>query len=170
MMPPRNASCCVVAIALIASGCEISFDPTGAEHQTYSQYTANGGGDWFDVTGASDISHSTAMTQDGYDAWWRFSVSETDFDRIVTNVVAKESGPEAVVFHKDASKPPKWKPDADPPDWWSAFEADPAKAMHWCHQAGDAERHHGWIFIYDVDGGIAWCWHWNHQWSSAQCS
>lgn len=137
--------------------------------QTYDQYLASYPHARFPQKGASAISSRTFSTRDGYDTWWRFIISESDFLSTVQKVARNNNGPATVPFHASAEYPQSWKPDAEVPAWWIINGGSHLQCIHWCFKAGEAERHHGWYLVYNPDSTTAWCWHWNHQWSSDQC-
>ena len=137
--------------------------------QSYNQFAASRKAAWFDPIGASDISHRTSSSRDGYDAWWTFAVSEADFLLLVETITKANHGPAPVTLLSNASPPANWKPQADVPPWWNVGGGANVKGFHWCFAAGVAERHHGWYFEYNSTTGRASCWHWNHQWSSNEC-
>ncbi len=143
--------------------------PTEYLELTYDEYKAAMRDAYFDPVGASDISQCTSTTRDGYDCWWRFVVSESDFVAIVTEAANEENGPAEVEFSNVADPPVEWREESDIPDWWMVEPGKEPQAIHWCYLVGDAERHHGWYFVHNSETNEAWCWHWNHQWSSNQC-
>ena len=137
--------------------------------QTYEQYAAGSGDGWFDIKGASDISHRTSSTRDGYDAWWRFTISASDFLSIITAVATDKHGPTEIQLASTIDPPSQWTAESEVPAWWEIKGGNNPQSIHWCFKAGTAERHHGWLFVYNQDSNTAWCWHWNHQWSSNEC-
>ena len=158
---------------LIAVGCSSSLDFGGdAELKalTYTEYVADGGAVWFDPIGASDIYHRCISSRDGYDAWWRFTISESNSHELVISVARQNEGPTDVKWDDTTAYPRTWRPDDSPPRWWPRNVGSSAKSIHWCYDAGTAERHHGWYFAYDAESQLMSVWHWNHQWSSDQCT
>jgi len=158
---------------LTAIGCSASLDFSGDTESRalgYKQYVADGGDGWFDPVGASDIYQRCCSTRDGYDAWWRFTISQENCDQLVITVAADNNGPDAVEWNETTAYPAEWNPVDSAPSWWGRNAGKNTKSIHWCYQAGSAERHHGWYFLYDPVSQRMWCWHWNHQWSSAKCN
>ncbi len=158
-------------IVLTAFGClapDFGSD-TESTARTYKQHIAGGGDAWFDPVGASDIYQRCHSTRDGYDAWWRLDISQNNFDKLLAVVASAHHGPDPITQNKNTEYPSAWKPDESPPEWWNRNSGLNAKSVYWCHDAGAAERHHGWYFLYDPDKNRMWCWHWNHQWSSTEC-
>lgn len=137
--------------------------------QTYDEYKANMGDRWFDLTGASEISQRTAFEGDGYDAWWKFRASRSDFASIATSIAKDRYGPTQIRFSNEASPPESWRPGANVPDWWSLPLHDRVHTLHWCFKADVADRHHGWFFLYSDESSQIFVWHWNHQWSATEC-
>lgn len=161
----------VLIFALFAvAGC--LFEPVESKSLSYKTYIAKHGKETLDPLGASDIYVCEYTTRDGYDYLWRFVISEKDGDRIAAVVASGNKGPKILQWEGSAEDPPNWKAqggESSPPDWWSRDAGIRAKSVHWCYAAGDAERHHGWFFLYDRGSKMMYCWHWNHQWSSAEC-
>ena len=164
----------VSSIGMASLGCHpLDFSgtsETGAS--TYKQFVSAGGvgeNAWFDPVGASDIYFRDDSTRDGYDAWWCFTISENDCDRLLEVIAKANGGPEQIELRPEVDYPSTWRPDVKPPSWWQRNAGENAQSVHWCYPAGDAERHHGWYILYDRDLKKMWCWHWNHQWSSSQC-
>ncbi|MCE9558468.1 MAG: hypothetical protein K8R88_05915, partial [Armatimonadetes bacterium] len=79
------------------------------------------------------------------------------------------NGPQVVKLSTSAVPPTAWHAEAEVPTWWKIEGGKKAQSFHWCFAAGNAERHHGWFFLYNPESSRAWCWHWNHQWSSNEC-
>jgi hypothetical protein len=159
-----------VVVGLLFAGCAPDFggDLT-LKSLSYAEYISQVGVDSFDPTGASDISYRCFSTRDGYDAWWRFTVSQQNYTKLLTAVAKANDGPNPIAESEDTAYPAAWRPDGTAPTWWDRQAGTNAKAVAWCHRAGGAERRHGWYFLYDPDAERMWCWHWNHQWSAAQC-
>jgi hypothetical protein len=155
-----------VCISAIVIGCDGITESTG---RTYEQYVAENGGAWFEPKGASGISQRTSSTRDGYDAWWRFTISESDLLSVVKAVAKDEHGPVEIQLASTADPPSRWAAESEVPAWWEINGGKTPQSIHWCFKAGTAERHHGWLFVYNQDSNTAWCWHWNHQWSSDEC-
>ncbi len=161
----------VTSLATLSIGC-FNFElPQISETtaQTYDEYSSEYDRSFLDPIGASNISMCTAFEGDGYDEWWRFKVSEADFANIAMAVAKSENGPTSVEFSRNASYPEDWRPGAPIPTWWTLPENNNLISINWCFSAGDAERHHGWFFLFDQRSGDAFVWHWNHQWSSNEC-
>lgn len=135
----------------------------------HSEYLSNVGDAWFDPVGASDIYYRCYSTRDGYDAWWRFVISEHDCDRLADLIAENNGGPTVIDWSTSSDYPTSWSPDDAPPGWWSKSSSVKGKSVAWCYRAGAAERHHGWYLLYEVKTKTLYCWHWNHQWSSNQC-
>ena len=148
------------------------FGSTEVTDRSYAQYRADNKEllEWFDPKGASAISHRSSATRDGYDEWWSFSIAEADFRSLVTRTSIDNNGPRGVEMGSSASPPSAWLADANVPTWWIIVGGSKPLSFNWCYAAGKAERHHGWFFIYNPELGKAWCWHWNHQWSSSECA
>ncbi|GAB5407095.1 MAG: hypothetical protein Aurels2KO_53260 [Aureliella sp.] len=161
-------SCVLIAVAGCTSPLDFGGD-TESKALTYKKYVADGGDAWFDPVGASDIYHRCYSTRDGYDAWWRFIISEDDCHQLVVAVAATNNGPADIEWHTTAAYPTTWQSDDLPPAWWTRNVDDGATSLHWCYDAGSAERRHGWYFLYDAESRTMYCWHWNHQWSSSEC-
>ena len=160
-----------MSFASLSIGC-FNFDLPHIEEttgQTYDEYKSAYEGSLLDPIGASGISYCNAFEGDGYDEWWRFIVSESDFANMATAVAKTQSGPSQIEFSTNASPPEYWKPDAKIPIWWTPPDHEDLISTNWCFSAGDAERHHGWFFLLDQRSGEAFVWHWNHQWSSDEC-
>ena len=157
-------------VAVILSG-GLQFGGTNELiEQTYGEYKTALASSSFDPRGASNISVRISSTRDGYDEWWHFTISDSDFEALVTQVAALESGPNEIRFESQSAIPPvNWNAEAEVPPWWTIDGGVTPKAIHWCVDAGGAERHHGWFFLFNSDLQEAWCWHWNHQWSSDEC-
>lgn len=153
-------------IVLVAIGC---VGDTESTELSYQEYTTEVGSDWFDPVGASAIDYRCHSTRDGYDAWWRFTISEKDGDRLVADTAANNNGPTDLAWSQMGNSPATWQPAIVSPKWWPQSTAGEGKSIHWCHDAGSAERHHGWYFCFDPARRVMYCWHWNHQWSSAKC-
>jgi hypothetical protein len=160
-----------VCLSQVLSGCvELNFDNLSeSTGQTYTQYASSPAGSWVDLKGASDISHRTSSTRDGYDAWWHFTISESDFLSIVRAIAKDNQGPAEIQLMPSADPPQIWTPESEVPEWWVVNGGQKPQSVHWCFMAGDAARHHGWLFVYNPDSNHSWCWHWNHQWSSSEC-
>jgi len=161
----------VTSLAILSIGC-FNFElPEISETtaQTYDEYKSEYDRSFLDPTGASNISMCTAFEGDGYDEWWRFEVSEADFENIATAVAKTQNGPTQVEFSSNATPPGYWKPDAKIPTWWTLPGHDNLISINWCVSVGSAERHHGWFLLLDQQSGNAFVWHWNHQWSSDKC-
>jgi len=137
--------------------------------QSYVEYVSGYKAAPFDPVGAAGIFHRTFSTRDSYDEWWRFHISETRFHDLVSRVAKANRGPDVTAVKKFESLPIHWRTSADAPDWWDVENRDGLQSIHWCFKSGGAERHHAWLFVYDSDAGIAWCWHWNHQWAASEC-
>jgi hypothetical protein len=154
----------------------ISFDSlTEAKGQTYAQYVARNpppSSDFglFNPKGAENISYRFSGTRDGYDNWWRFAISKSDFQLLLSAVAASTNGPNDIKFSSIATPPSNWKPESNLPPWWVIDAGRNPQSIQWCSSAGDAERHHGYFFLYNPESQTAWCWHWNHQWSSSACT
>ena len=162
-----------LAALLLVIGCTSALDfggDTQSKALTYTEYVADGGDAWFDPVGASDIYHRCFSSRDGYDAWWRFTISEDDSDELVAAVAHEKNGPKEIEWNGTTAYPTTWEPDDSPPTWWTRNVSDAARSVHWCFDAGAAERHHGWYFLYDPESEMMYGWHWNHQWSSSECT
>lgn len=162
----------LAVLLLLVAGCSSVLDFGGDSESkavTYSEYVQDGGDAWFDPVGASDIYHRCFSTRDGFDAWWRFTISPNANDQLVATVARDKNGPKEIEWHGTTDYPITWKPDDSPPKWWNRNVGSAATSLHWCYDAGSAERHHGWYFLYDPESQIMYVWHWNHQWSSSEC-
>lgn len=160
--------CLLLAIAGCTSPLDFGSD-TESKALTYSSYVANGGDAWFDPIGASDIYHRCFSTRDGYDAWWRFSIAESNLEQLIATIATDNEGPSDPEWAVKDEYPAVWQPDDSPPAWWSRDGGVNVKSIYWCYDAGEAERHHGWYFLYDTRSQMLYCWHWNHQWSFDEC-
>jgi hypothetical protein len=134
----------------------------------YDEFQKRGGDRWFDPVGASNIFYRLDAGRDGYDAWWRMSISRQHFQKLLAAIAPVKNGPNPISENASTSPPTNWKPSSSTPSWWNP-PVRKASHFHWCFAAGGAERHHGWYFAYDSNAQSMWCWHWNHQWSSDQC-
>ncbi|MEX1232427.1 MAG: hypothetical protein WEB58_19430 [Planctomycetaceae bacterium] len=136
--------CCIIQISLLATlvtGCSDIHVSEFSEStdKTYDEFIKDGGREWFDPNGASDISQRTSSTRDGYDAWWRFDVTEADFKKIVTEVTKAEHGPADVEFDTSAEPPSEWNAQSDVPTWWTIERGNNPLSIHWCYSVGDAQ-------------------------------
>lgn len=166
----RSLIIAIYAIPLLGGCADLDFSgSTELKGKSYSQYVTDQGNAWFDPRGASDIWHRHSSTRDGSDSWWRFMVSESDFLSIVMAVAKENQGPAEIKLDSSVDTPPQWDAESEVPAWWVIDGGTRPQSIHWCFRAGDAERHHGWFFAYNPDSQTAWCWHWNHQWSSSEC-
>jgi hypothetical protein len=162
-----------LALLVLLVGCTSPVDFGGDRESkgiTYSEYVQDGGAAWFDPAGASDIYHRCFSTRDGHDAWWRFTISKTASDQLVAAVARDKSGPAKIEWRGTTAYPKTWRPAASPPMWWTRDVGGAATSIHWCYDAGSAERHHGWYFLYDAKSQEMYAWHWNRQWSSSECT
>ncbi len=137
--------------------------------QTYEQYKSDKMDDYLDPLGALTIDTQTSFGGDGYEIWWRFAISEEDFKEMVTSTAEAQHWNKSIAFDRLNTPPKNWKSDSPPPKWWAIQKIKDATSTHWCYDDGDAERHRGWFFLYSHDSRIAFCWHWNHQWSATEC-
>ena len=155
----------------LATGCvEPNFGvTTESKAQTHQQFMKERDDPTIVPVGAADIYERYSSTRDGYDMWWRFSIAENDFRSLVQQVAKDQEGPERVKIAPLYIAPAHWQAQADIPTWWKIRAGDHPLSIHWCHAAGEAERHQGWLFVYNQDTQNAWGWHWNHQWSSDEC-
>ena len=137
---------------------------------TYSQYTSGEGQEFFDPVGGSEIQYGSIQHRDGYECWWKFRISEPDLMAVAANTASRNLGPEQLVWHPHGRIPPNWIMDDDPPPWWSlTIDSDSVRCTNWCYDYIDEARHKGWFFKFDRDTDMAYCWHWNHQWSDQEC-
>ena len=141
----------------------------GGESETnnisYSEYLNQGPSSLLDPVNASDISFRTISTRDGYDMWWRFEIAEHDGDALVHSVANRTVGSPSIQWDTTIGYPSSWSPDGPPPQWWS-LEGN--KSVCWLlHTGSSDQRKHGWYFQYESKSQTMYCWHWNHQWSSA---
>ena len=147
-----------------------SFDrQTESTEQTLEQFVADNQNAYFVPRGGSSICQRTASTRDGYDVWWRFDISESDFLSLVKAVAEEKHGPAEVKMSNSPSPPSDWQPTANVPEWWGPGLGMNTQSIQWCFDAGPSDRRHGWFFSYNADTKTAWVWHWNHQWSNCKC-
>lgn len=139
-------------------------------NQSYERYKKGDFSAWLDPRGASNIDTCCSYYGDGYEAWWRFVVSEQDFETIVSSTAMNDGRGDNRIFEPFSALPPNWKPYAEPPTWWDIQTMLKAKSTHWCCRVGDGERRRGWLFLYSSDAKVAYVWHWNHQWAESECS
>jgi hypothetical protein len=163
-----------MAICVIGSGCAPYFDSitesTGLSYAQYKSKYQNDADLVFDPKGASQISHRHSGTRDGYDQWWQLTMSKSDYETLVSSVARADHGPDIVEFSSVATPPSNWRPESKLPAWWASVGGRNPQSICWCFSAGDAERHHGYFFVYDLESQTTWCWNWNHQWSSSECT
>ncbi len=161
----------LLCIVIAFPGCEYQLPQIEeTTRQTYEQYKASYQDDLLDPIGASDISSCTAFEGDGYDEWWRFTVTHADFTNIAAAVATCQQGPKELAFSNDGSIPHNWHPGAQIPTWWTLPTQVEVTCIFWCFGIGEADRHHGWFLVHDPRSDVAYIWHWNHQWSSGECS
>ncbi len=164
-----------VAACLIGTGCLPGF-PTFTEStgQSYAQYKSKYLPEFdprgFDPKGASNIFYRSSGTRDGYDEWWKLTMSQSDYASLVRVTAKIDHGPDKIEFSSAANPPSNWNPESQLPPWWCADRVENPQSFYWCFSAGNAERHHGYFFVYDPESKTARCWHWNHQWSSSECT
>ena len=137
---------------------------------SYKQYADQELTAWFDPNGARDIYYRCCSTRDGYDAWWRFAIAPDDYRNLLTRIIRANNGPDPIVESNQAAIPSAWRPQGQTPEWWTRGKGKDSKSIVWCYKKSHSDRHHGWYLMYDPDSRSAWIWHWNHQWSSDQCS
>ena len=163
----------LVAINMAMSGCLPDFghfdEVTGL---SYSEYAAKYPASHISLVpnGASKISYRSSGGRDGYDEWAKFTMTPSEFEPLVLSIARTDHGPEELNFIPDAVPPSTWKPDLEQPTWWQVAGGSNPQSTHWCFSAGAAERHHGYFFVLNAELKTVWCWHWNHQWSSTQCT
>jgi hypothetical protein len=161
----------IAALLCFLSACTRTEKVTSVRAYSYPEYKNSYGVSPVDLFGAREILHEVAKSPDGWDKWWRFDLSPSDFTAVVQGVSNQFNGPDVIVFENNAILPSGWTAEAEFPGWWFHTPlGDDLSSIHWCYEAGAAERHHGWYFVYDIKAGRAWCWHWNHQWSSSECA
>ena len=159
----------ILGIACIGCGFPELPQISESTGQSYAEYRAEYPRVLLDPIGATDISMCTAFEGDGYDEWWRFTVTQEDFRAIATAVAHQQNGPAGVLYSTDGAIPDHWEPDAEIPSWWVPPTKSSLNCVHWCFATGAAERHHGWFLLHDATTSHAYVWHWNHQWSSDEC-
>lgn len=133
------------------------------------QYAGTGASDLLPLDHVSVISTRISGTRDGYDAWWRFTVSKPGFLAIAKRAAGDNRGPETLQFEATAAAPSGWKAQASVPSWWRVAPDSRTQSIHWCLSPGSTQRRHGWFIAFNPDSNTAWFWHWNHQYATQEC-
>ncbi|MEM6691799.1 MAG: hypothetical protein AAF664_20390 [Planctomycetota bacterium] len=154
---------CIATCTFAMFGCTPDFGGEWSlQDLTYDEYRNSGMSTGLDPKGGSSINYHCVGTRDGSDEWWQIAISDADRKLLVASVLSGNEGN----WSPKLEYPSTWTPDGSPPSWWLPTGSD---AISWCNEVGDAERFHGWYFIYDKVESILYCWHWNHQWASHEC-
>lgn len=139
---------------------------------TYKEYVNTRNTSRFlDPVGASNIYNELRQGVDSCDEWWKFEISEADFNALAQSIATADHGPASLKFDHELKLTGKPLSSDLLPSWWQLPQHGALQVAGWCYgvATGD-ERHHGWNVIYSKEKKTAWVWYWNHQWSTDECS